>query len=132
MTPYFKHKIRSKKYISIAFKVLLGIIAAFGFALLLGYGIMWLWNWLMPDIFGLMQINYWQAVGLFILAKILFGSFGDHESKKPKGKSHDYCKIKNYGASKSDFSKWKFYDKFWEEEGENAYKEYVKRTKVEE
>jgi len=39
----------------------------------LGYVVMTLWNWLMPPIFGLHTITYWQAYGLLILSKILFG-----------------------------------------------------------
>ncbi len=39
----------------------------------LGYVVMALWNWLMPSIFGLHTITYWQAYGLLILSKILFG-----------------------------------------------------------
>lgn len=38
--------------------------------------IMLLWNWLMPTIFGIVTINYWQAIGLFILSRILFGKLG--------------------------------------------------------
>ena len=34
---------------------------------------MWLWNALMPDIFGLPVITYWQAFGLEILGHILLG-----------------------------------------------------------
>ncbi|MDR0506545.1 MAG: hypothetical protein LBH32_06990 [Dysgonamonadaceae bacterium] len=45
---------------------------------ILGTAVMLLWNWLVPDIFGLQTINYWQAVGLFVLAKILFGGKGHH------------------------------------------------------
>ena len=37
---------------------------------------MFLWNVLMPDIFGLPALNYWQAAGLVILARILFGGLG--------------------------------------------------------
>ena len=45
------------------------LIAAFGFV------VMSLWNWLMPELFGLRAIGYWQAWGLLILGKILFGGF---------------------------------------------------------
>nr|WP_239060686.1 hypothetical protein [Bacteroides sp. 519] len=38
--------------------------------------VMLLWNWLMPAIFGLIAINFWQALGLLVLARILFGRFG--------------------------------------------------------
>jgi hypothetical protein len=40
--------------------------------LLLGLPLMLLWNWLMPLIFGLSEISFWQAVGLNLLASILF------------------------------------------------------------
>ncbi len=33
-----------------------------------------LWNWLCPSIFGLRQINIWEAAGLLALATLLFRS----------------------------------------------------------
>jgi hypothetical protein len=44
-------------------------IAVFGFV------VMRLWNWLIPSLFGLHPIHFWQAVGLLVLSKILFGGF---------------------------------------------------------
>jgi hypothetical protein len=41
----------------------------------LGFVVMSLWNWLMPALFGLKLIGYWQGVGLILLSKILFGGF---------------------------------------------------------
>ena len=35
-----------------------------------------LWNWLMPELFGLPSLTFWQAFGLLALARILFGGFG--------------------------------------------------------
>jgi hypothetical protein len=40
--------------------------------ILLGGPLMLLWNWLMPNIFGLPEITFWQACGLQVLATILF------------------------------------------------------------
>ena len=60
-------------------KILLGILFAIGgIALLAVFGlfVMLLWNWLMPDIFGLKQVSYWQAWGLLVLSWILFKGFG--------------------------------------------------------
>jgi hypothetical protein len=37
--------------------------------------VMSLWNWLMPPLFSLHRINLWQALGLLLLGKILFGGF---------------------------------------------------------
>lgn len=41
------------------------------FSLLLSLPLMLLWNWLMPVIFGLPTIGFWQAFGLCILTRIL-------------------------------------------------------------
>ncbi len=38
--------------------------------------LMLLWNGLVPAIFGLKAIGYWQALGLLVLARILFGNLG--------------------------------------------------------
>ncbi|WP_286858104.1 MULTISPECIES: hypothetical protein [Sphingobacterium] len=45
------------------------IIGVFLLVALLQY----LWNTLMCDIFNLKAISYWQAFGLFLLSRILFG-----------------------------------------------------------
>jgi len=42
---------------------------------------MFLWNWLVPTLFSGPVINFWQALGLLVLSKILFG-----------GKGHWHCK----------------------------------------
>jgi hypothetical protein len=40
-----------------------------------------LWNWLMPELFGVRQITYWQALGVWVLGRILFGNFhGRHNN----------------------------------------------------
>jgi hypothetical protein len=40
-------------------------------AAILGLPLMWLWNWLMPGIFNLPEITFWQALGLNALSTIL-------------------------------------------------------------
>ena len=40
--------------------------------LLLGGPLMLLWDWLMPTLFGLPEITFWQACGLQLLATLLF------------------------------------------------------------
>jgi len=37
--------------------------------------VMQLWNWLLPELFGLHPISLAQAFGLFVLSKILFGGW---------------------------------------------------------
>ena len=38
-----------------------------------GVAVMVLWNWLMPALFELPQLNFGQALGLLLLSRILFG-----------------------------------------------------------
>ncbi|MBN2085131.1 MAG: hypothetical protein JW748_07875 [Anaerolineales bacterium] len=66
-------------------KVLLGILFAIGgIALLALFGlfVMLLWNWLLPEIFGLPRLDYWKAWGLLVLSWILFKgvNFGETSS----------------------------------------------------
>lgn len=42
------------------------------FALIFSLPIMWLWNWLMPVIFGLTKITWIQALGLSVLSGFFF------------------------------------------------------------
>jgi hypothetical protein len=64
--------------------VLLGIVAAVALGFLLGLAVMYLWNWLMPELFGLPEIDYWQAVGIFILCHLLFKSHTSQHSRGDK------------------------------------------------
>ncbi|NMH86269.1 hypothetical protein [Flavivirga algicola] len=121
MENYFTHKFRGKSPIEIAAMIIFGAIAITGLAILFGFVIMWLWNWLMPEIFGLTTLTYWQAVGLFIFLKLLLGGCGSG------GKSSKKSNHKHKNSSKSDFSKWKHYDEFWKEEGDELYKQYLER-----
>ena len=62
-----------------------GLVLAVVLAFLFGVFVMWLWNWLMPAIFGLGTISYWQAWGLVLLAHLLFkvgGHHHDHDSAR--------------------------------------------------
>ena len=45
------------------------ILAAFGAIVML------LWNLLIPGILGFASINFWEALGLLVLTRILFGRF---------------------------------------------------------
>ena len=53
-----------------------GLVFAVGFIAIFSVIVMLLWNWLIPQIFGIGQITYIQAAGLLVLSKILFGFGG--------------------------------------------------------
>lgn len=46
------------------------------FVLLFGWVTMFLWNYLIPPLFNGPAINFWQALGLLLLSKILLSGFG--------------------------------------------------------
>jgi hypothetical protein len=61
------------------------LIAAFG----LGAIVQWLWNAILPAVADFNRISYWQAVGIFVLCKILFGGFrgpGQHRHPNKWGR----------------------------------------------
>jgi hypothetical protein len=51
----------------------LAILAMLLFIVIGGEVVMRLWNWLLPPLFGWRLINFWQAIGLMVLCRILFG-----------------------------------------------------------
>ena len=64
-----------KKLIFLAPLALLGFL---GFIALGAQVIHLLWNWLLPTIFGWRAINFWQALGMLALCRLLFGGFSMH------------------------------------------------------
>jgi hypothetical protein len=63
---------RGKKVVKVLMITLVVIAVAFGFVMVT----MYLWNWLVPSLFGGPVITFWQALGLLVLSKILFSGFG--------------------------------------------------------
>jgi len=94
------------------------------FVLVFGYIIMLLWNWLMPPVFGLSPITFIQALGLFLLSKILFGGFGkcggggrNHSHWNWKQRYHD--KLAGMSPEEKERFKKKMWDK-WCPEKKNS------------
>jgi hypothetical protein len=56
--------------------VLIAPLALAAFVFIGGEVVMHLWNWLLPRLFGWRLITFWQALGLLLLCRILFGGFG--------------------------------------------------------
>lgn len=99
------------------------------FGLALGYLIMWLWNSLMPALFSLPEITYWQSVGIFILARIIFGcSIGSGEGKEKKSSKNKKNKNEEQNSEDGDNESWEHYNEWWENEGKKAFDEYVNKN----
>lgn len=78
----------------------LGVAAVFGFTLV----VMWLWNWLVPEVFNGPALTYWQTLGLLILSKILFSGIGGGKGDKSAHVRKQRCE--------DDFPKSRWRQKF--------------------
>lgn len=68
-----------RKWIVIAPVAVLAILL---FSAIGGVIVMQLWNWLLPAIFDVRQITFWQALGILVLCRILFGGRGGHRGSR--------------------------------------------------
>jgi len=121
-----------KFYVTKGVKVLVFALFIIGLFTLACYILMRLWNWLMPDIFGLATLTFWQAVGIMIIAKLIFGFGGGGSSSKRSNRSNKWKerKTRYCGPLKQNANDWKQYEQFWKEEGEAAFQAYVERRKT--
>lgn len=68
--------------------VAIGVAAIAGatvFVVLGGKVVQLLWNWLLPPLFGFPMVSFWQALGLLVLSRILFGGLGRGGHRGPRG-----------------------------------------------
>ena len=87
-----------------------GKFAVMGLAamILFTFAVMWLWNWLVPELFNGPILSYWQTLGLLELSKIIFSGIGKSRSDH---KSHKSYKCKDERGYHSDKWKKKFEEK---------------------
>jgi hypothetical protein len=78
--------------------------------------VMMLWNSLLPDLFHIQRINFWQALGLLLLCRILSGNMGGGPYRKHFG-----------GFSHQNREKWM---NLSEEEKMKVKEEWRKRWKT--
>lgn len=90
----------------IALHLLGGLFHAVVLSLFFGLFIMLLWNNLMPDIIGAARIGYFQAVGLLLLARLLFGG-------RSLGFAGHMRHPRRHGPEA-----WREYDEWWRQVGE--------------
>lgn len=107
--------------------IILGILGFTIFAVLIGFVIMWLWNWLVPEIFHGGMISFWQAVGIAVLARLIFGGC-HHGWYNHARRCNSWRYHKHYRNCNNYKNRWYYYEKYWEEEGEKSFNEYVKKV----
>jgi|GEM_PF-931291 len=115
--------------------VLLGLVVVAVVAVLIGWVVMTAWNAVMPGLFNLPLLNFWQAVALLVLVRLLTGRLHHHRPRHGRhgrgGKKK--CKWMRcfHGEDAEDndglppnppqFAKW------WWEEGETAFRAFQVR-----
>jgi hypothetical protein len=68
------------------FMIPIGIAAIAVFTFIGGTMVQLLWNWLMPMLFGLREVTFWQALGILALSRILFGGLGVGGGRRSGGR----------------------------------------------
>jgi hypothetical protein len=132
---------------------ILGVLGFIAFVFIGGTLIMWLWNSIASPLFHTTTISFWEAIGLAVLARLLFGGsrHGWHHGGRWRrgmwhGRHSGNCNTQNECGCRTnannnyenrsdndkcecrpDKEKWKFYDDYWKQEGETAFNEFVKR-----
>jgi len=79
--------------------------------------VMLLWNAILPDVLGVKFINYWQALGIFILSKILFGGF--NPVRRARKRKHMRSKFKERFLEMDEEQKSIFKEE-WKKRNKNA------------
>ena len=124
------HPGKSARAQRMAFMAAGGVAIVIVVLVLFGAILQLLWNVLMPQVFGLPAIGFWQAIGLFLLAKLFFG-FGMGSGRGSRG----WRRRKRTGtsagssASSEDATDATFTDErfrqYWDTEGRAAYRTYI-------
>jgi hypothetical protein len=115
-----------------------GIFVAGIFGFMFGWLVMLLWNWLMPHLFHLPIITFWQSFGLVILAKLLFGGMHgahdharahrmrEHRRWKKEFKDNFRDAFDDEWLPDGDYRNWMFYRTYWKEKGKKDFEDYLK------
>ncbi len=116
---------KERKAQKIALWTVVGLAGAIVFGLLFGLLIQFLWNATLTEMFDLPALSFWQAVGLFILAKLFFG-FGAGSGGSPRKRKKQRAD-QQPSADAEDVSTLaddETFKKFWQEEGKASYQAF--------
>lgn len=87
-------------------------LAAAAFISLISFVVMQLWNNLLPEILHVSTVTFWQAMGIFILCKILFGfGKGGRMGGAPWMRRRMQERFKNMSPEEKELFKTKMKDK---------------------
>ncbi len=98
-------------------KVLSIIVIFIAIASALSALVMFLWNAILPEVVGVKPLTFWKAMGLLLLAKILFGGLGRFAGGKRHSKRRQWR------------NKWMKMNPEERREAKSRWKEYCKKRK---
>lgn len=112
---------------------IVGILTAGIFAFLFGFFVMKLWNWLVPSLFQLRMINFWEGFGLVLLARLIFGSIchgheyshHKHFTRRWEWRMHWDDSDGEEWKIKGGWRNWRYYDEWWRKEGKSRFEQYL-------
>ena len=95
-----KYKYRMRKAAMFLFFVPLALFA-------FGSIVMLLWNAILPEVANVSRINFWQALGILVLSKILFGGFRGGWGGGPRHQWKEEMEKKLSGMTPEEKEKFK-------------------------
>ena len=78
------------------------------FVTVFSFIVMSLWNAILPAVLGVKAITFWQAMGILVLSKILFGGFGGWGNKREHFKNKWKQRMQEKWSSMSPEERQKF------------------------
>jgi hypothetical protein len=116
---------RNKRFLTdgMARRILLGLTAATVGAIAVGLLVEFLWNETIAALFGAAVVSFWQALGLFILAKLFFG-FGGATRRLDRRRAKHATAGSTDGADDIGFADDAQFRVYWQAEGKQAYEAF--------
>lgn len=110
----------------IALWTVVGLAGAVVFGLLFGFLIQFLWNATLAEMFDIPKLSFWQAIGLFVLAKLFFGfgAGGSGSSRRRKGKRRQDRELVAESEDVTELADDETFKRFWREEGKASYESF--------
>lgn len=101
-----------------------GLILMVLLALAFGLLVQFLWNEVAAEVLGLPAVTYWQALGLYVLAKLFFGFMpgGSSQSSRRARRSGGRDRTPSPAIPADDDEAFR---RYWVDEGRQAYEAYL-------
>ncbi len=103
---------RKKGFLFLLFPILLFAIT---------FVVMYLWNAILPEVIGVKSITFWQAMGILVLSKILFGGFHGKFGRGRCGEDFKERMLERKMEGMTDEEREKFKEKLKEKFGSNPF-----------